>query len=217
MPPPEVPKAAAAAAADVLGALLGTLDPDQLEVALALAPVALKGAELLQQIQKERAALAKERIEIAHARTALARERAALARERGDPQASPRLDVLTIDEEGRLVSPRRITYAWCCAFVAAPSEVYKHLSHQRRSHYKRVARLPIEIGRALDRAGFSFSAIRFVAYGTTPQEQQTRLEHLLAGGHPPRASRAKSEARQGKRRARGRPLGSKTKPRSPSP
>ncbi|XYI02065.1 hypothetical protein ACMHYB_20735 [Sorangium sp. So ce1128] len=95
--------------------------------------------------------------------------------------------IWTTDDDGpKLIVPERITYHWCVLFSLAPSQVRAQVSRQRRSQYRRVARLPVQMGEQLDAAGVPFYALRFVAYGEGQIEQERRCLLMLHGERPPR-------------------------------
>ena len=166
-------------------------------------------------IQQERAALHRERLELALARDELARERFKLACERGDlareraeferekaraqatAAAPPVAKVDMVD--GRIVTPPRITYAWCCAFRTSPRHIRMQVSPVQRSQFLRVARMSYHDGCALDAAGIAFRWIRYVAYGDGMTAQMERAAAILRGERPkppPRPRRRRTRPRQ---------------------
>jgi len=52
-------------------------------------------------------------------------------------------------------------------------------SKQAACHYRRVAKLSITIGKALDDAGIAYRWIRYVAFGDGATAQQARFEEVM--------------------------------------
>jgi hypothetical protein len=77
-----------------------------------------------------------------------------------------------------ILQRERVTYAWCCVFRAAHSDVRKKVSRQARCQYLRVARLDPTLGHELDRRGLAFRWIRWVAHAQGAAAQRERLNEL---------------------------------------
>ncbi len=76
----------------------------------------------------------------------------------------------------------RRDYAWCCQWRVSPGQVRRQLAptRQQACHYRRIARLPLDIGRALDAAGISYRRLRYVAFGDGRIEQERRFAEVMA-------------------------------------
>ena len=153
----------------------------------------IKAQEALRKVQAE---LARTKAELTRVQKALATATATLAVARTPPTNSL-VAGLPVEMDGeQLVSPTRITYAWCCAFRASYSKVRMQVHRVRRSHFLRIARMSSLLGCALDAAGVSFRWIRYVAYGHGAAEQQARGALILSGERPkppPRPQRRKPQ------------------------
>ncbi len=76
----------------------------------------------------------------------------------------------------------RLSYAWCREWRVLPAQVKKRLAPTRQAAcwYLRIAKLPLDLGSALDAAGASFRRLRYVAFGAGRVEQERRFEEVMA-------------------------------------
>lgn len=132
------------------------------------------------------AKLRREREELAEEKAAFAREKANAGASASGPTALGHASVAPVLEmkDGRLIVPRSVTYAWCCAFRTATRAMRGQVSTARRSQFLRVARLDVNVGRSLDAEQIAFRWIRYVAYGEGAVQQRERSEQILRGERP---------------------------------
>ncbi len=80
-------------------------------------------------------------------------------------------------------------YAACRLFVLLPAAMQRAVSRQTLAHYRRIHRLPRDVGEDLDRRGAPFAIFRWVAWGATTAEKRARhaiaVEHHARTGHWP--------------------------------
>jgi hypothetical protein len=80
-------------------------------------------------------------------------------------------------------------YAACRALLAVPEPLRRHLSRQTLALYRRIRKLPPELGEELDRRAAPLAIFRWVAWGAGDAEQRARhaatVEHHARTGRWP--------------------------------
>jgi hypothetical protein len=71
-------------------------------------------------------------------------------------------------------------YAFCRAYLSTAPALRKRISRQTLAHYRRVSRLPPDIGLGLDHLGAPIRVIRWIAWASTATERDRRLAVSLA-------------------------------------
>jgi hypothetical protein len=73
------------------------------------------------------------------------------------------------------------SFAWCCAWRTSHPDLRQAMARTKQAacHYRRVAKLSITIGKALDDAGIAYRWIRYVAFGDGATAQQARFEEVM--------------------------------------
>ena len=66
-------------------------------------------------------------------------------------------------------------YAYCVEFCATKPSVRSRTSRQTMAHYRRIAALPRAIGTALDDGGAPFYLVRWIAWGKSAGQVETRF------------------------------------------
>ncbi len=78
-------------------------------------------------------------------------------------------------------------YAYCRTFVHLPPAMRRAVARQTFAHYRRIARLPRDLGEDLDRRRAPLTTCRWIAWGHSDAARRTR--HAAAVAHHTRTDR----------------------------